>query len=135
MATMTVRAVRKRSDDYFFCCMAILILAIVFIGFAQTYYLAGMFRAHLPTVLIHVHGALMTCWILLFIVQVALVSAKRVDWHMRLGILGMVLAGLIVPIALATLIQTVRHRYAVFGKNLSIVSAGDVLQLSLFAAL
>lgn len=126
---------RARADDVFFVTAALLILAAIFIGFARTYYLAGMLHAHLPTVLIHVHGALMSCWILLFIAQVALVSAKRIAWHMRLGILGMGLAGLIVPIGFATLIQTVRHRYVFFGKNMDTVFAGDVLQLSLFVAL
>ena len=129
-----IRSVRKRTDDYFFCCMALLILAIVFIGFARSYYLAGMLRAHLPTVLIHVHGALMTCWILLFVAQIVLVSAKRIDWHMRLGVAGMVLAGVLVPVALATLIQSVRRR-VVIAFGVDALFAGDVLQLLSFSAL
>jgi len=135
MGNSAAKPSRAHADHVFFATSALLILAVVFIGFARSYYLVGMLRAHLPTVLIHIHGALMSCWVLLFIAQVALVSAKRIDWHMRLGILGMGLAGLIVPIGFATLIQTVRHRYMFFGKNMDLVLAGDVLQLSLFAAL
>jgi hypothetical protein len=37
--------------------MALLILATVFVGFARTYFLAGVFRAPLPSLLVHIHGA------------------------------------------------------------------------------
>jgi hypothetical protein len=57
--------------------MAALMLATVFIGFAPTYYLAGVFQAPLPNRLIHVHGAAFSCWMLLLIVQTSLVSAGR----------------------------------------------------------
>jgi hypothetical protein len=66
--------------------MALLILVFVFTGFARTYYLAGVFRATLPSPLVHLHGALFSFWILLLITQIVLVSADRVDWHMRLGV-------------------------------------------------
>src|SRR5215471_3420735 len=49
---MAIDAIRHRSsrlDNAFFLSMAILILATVFLGFARTYYLAGKFRAPLPT--------------------------------------------------------------------------------------
>ena len=73
-----------------------LILIAVFVGFAHTYYLAGLFRAPLPNLLVHVHGAVFTLWILLFITQTSLVAAGRVDLHRRLGILGVVVACLLV---------------------------------------
>jgi hypothetical protein len=76
--------------------MALLILATVFTGFARTYFLAGVFRAPLPNLLIHIHGAVFSSWILLLIVQIALVSAGRVDIHRRLGLAGFGLACLMV---------------------------------------
>ena len=66
--------------------MALLILASVFVGFARTYYLAGVFGAPLPNKLIHVHGAVFSLWIVLLIVQTSLVTAGRVDLHRRLGV-------------------------------------------------
>mgnify|MGYP000736303116 CR=1 FL=1 len=63
------RVAERRSDRYFFSGMAILILGGVFLGFAQTYFLAGVFRAPLPNWLIHVHGAAFTLWIVLLITQ------------------------------------------------------------------
>ena len=85
-----------RFDDIFFSAMALLMLATVFVGFAPTYYLAGVFHAPLPSTIIHVHGAVFTCWILLLVTQTSLVSAGRVDIHRRLGIAGFLLAFLMV---------------------------------------
>jgi hypothetical protein len=87
---------RSRSDNWFFSGMAFLILVTVFVGFARTYFLAGVFRAHLPAAIIHIHGAAFTCWILLLVAQVSLVSARRVDMHRKLGLAGFGLATLMV---------------------------------------
>jgi len=55
-----------------------------------------MFHAPLPSLIIHLHGAAFTCWILLLVTQTSLVSAGRVDIHRRLGIAGFLLACLMV---------------------------------------
>lgn len=86
----------SRSDHFFFPGMAWLLLIVVFIGFAPTYYLAGAFSATLPSLIIHVHAVVFSCWILLLITQTSLVAAGRVDIHRRLGIFGFVLACLMV---------------------------------------
>ena len=85
-----------RYDHLFFSGMAWLMLATVFIGFARTYYLAGVFRAPLPSLIIHLHGAAFSCWILLLVTQTSLVSAGRVDIHRRLGIAGFLLGCLMI---------------------------------------
>lgn len=81
----------RRFDHFFFSGMALLMLVTVFVGFAPSYYLAGLLRAPLPSPIIHVHGALFSCWILLLVTQTSLVSAGRVDVHRRLGIAGFML--------------------------------------------
>src|SRR2546423_5145787 len=86
----------RRYDHLFFSGMALLIMLTVFVGFAHTYYLAGIFRASLPSTIIHIHGAAFSCWILLLVTQTSLVSAGRVDIHRRLGIAGFLLACLMV---------------------------------------
>jgi len=86
----------RRFDHLFFSGMALLMLVTVFVGFAPTYYLAGVFHAPLPSRIIHVHGAVFSCWILLLLTQTSLVSASRVDIHRRLGIVGFFLACLMV---------------------------------------
>jgi len=86
----------RRYDHLFFSVMAWLMLATVFIGFARTYYLAGVFGAPLPSLIIHLHGAAFSCWILLLVTQTSLVYAGRVDIHRRLGIAGFLLGCLMV---------------------------------------
>lgn len=98
-ATLPRSAARKpgaRYDNYFFSGIAFLILITVFVGFARTYFLAGVFRAPLPNLLIHIHGVVFSSWILLLITQTMLVSAGRVDVHRRLGLFGFGLACLMV---------------------------------------
>jgi len=104
-STMRARAPEsRRFENLFFFSMALLILATVFVGFAKTYFLAGIFRAHLPNLVIHMHGAAFTAWMLLLITQTSLVSGGRVDIHRKLGIAGFCLACLMV--VLGTLAAT-----------------------------
>ena len=68
----------RRYDRYFFAGMVVALLITAFAGFTRTYYLAGLSSAKLPAPIIHVHAVLQTAWILLLLVQMLLVSAKRV---------------------------------------------------------
>src|SRR6516164_4965292 len=61
----------RRFRGSFFSSLAALILVIVFVGFARTYYLAGMVKAPLPNLLIHLHAAVFSSWILLLITQIS----------------------------------------------------------------
>jgi len=100
-------------DRVFYGTMAVAMAVTVFAGFAATYYLrllSGGPKATLSggpfTTLVHVHAALFTTWVCLFIVQTALVASRRVAVHRRLGVAGAVLAGAMVvagtSIAVAT---------------------------------
>ncbi|HLK03919.1 MAG TPA: hypothetical protein VKT53_05720 [Candidatus Acidoferrum sp.] len=80
-----------RYEHLFFSGMSILMLLTAFFGFARSYYLAGIFRAPLPSLIIHIHGAAFTCWILLLVAQTSLVAAGRTDIHRKLGIAGFLL--------------------------------------------
>ena len=92
MATVVIRQTNHRIENLLFSGMAVVILVSVLVGFAPSYYLAGLFKAPLPNLLVHIHGAVFSSWILLLIVQTSLVAADRVDVHRRLGLLGFALA-------------------------------------------
>ena len=95
--TKTVTALPgRRFDHYFFSGTALLMLLCVAVGFGPTYYLAGVFTAPLPSRIIHVHGALFSCWMLMLIAQNSLASAGRVDIHKKLGLFGFGLACMMV---------------------------------------
>ena len=90
-------------DRVFYGTMAVAMGVTVFAGFAATYYLrlvSGGPKATLSggpfTTLVHVHGALFSAWVLLFIVQTALIASRRVAVHRRLGVAGAILAAAMV---------------------------------------
>lgn len=89
-----------RMDRIFFSSMAILFLGIVLFGFAQSYYLAGLvpmprwkhnFAGPHPLI-VHVHGAVLTTWFVLLVVQTTLIARRHVRLHRRLGYAGMAVA-------------------------------------------
>jgi len=83
---ITVRRTRLSFEHRFFLTVAVLFPLITFIGFAPSYYLRPVFRpGGLPSVLVHIHGAAMSLWIILFSVQAYLISSKRIKLHMTLG--------------------------------------------------
>jgi uncharacterized membrane protein YozB (DUF420 family) len=89
---------------------AIAICALVGTGFWPSYFSKLLSSPSEPlTILVHVHGVLMTAWMSLFLVQVALVAAGRVDLHRRLGVWGFALLVLIVVVAVpTTIVATIR---------------------------
>jgi hypothetical protein len=107
-----IRATNRNFDNYFFSAMALLILATVFVGFARTYFLAGVLRAPLPSLIIHIHGAVFSSWILLLIAQISLVSAGRVDIHRRLGLAGFGLACLMVTLGVLAASNSLARNFA-----------------------
>jgi len=123
-----------QQDRVFFSGIALLVLIAVSVGFARTYFLAGVFWAKLPSVMVHLHGALFTLWIALLVGQVALVASGRTRWHMRLGIAGVFLAPLMVITGFATLIAAIKRRF-VPPPVLQDIASVDTLLLSLFAFL
>lgn len=94
---------RVGKDRRLYAWVAILFPIIVLAGFARTYYLKGFFgNPALPGLLVHVHGIVMTSWVVLFATQVWLVASRRVKVHQRLGVFGAILATLIVCVGVAT---------------------------------
>jgi hypothetical protein len=111
MATLVAPAVkRKRADDIFFTTLSIVMLLIVLVGFAPSYFLRGAIFAPLPSVLVHLHGAVFTSWIVLFVVQSSLVASGNVRLHRKLGVLGAVIAGMMVVLGILAPFGTLRRR-------------------------
>src|SRR4051812_708315 len=82
------RPVNRTVERLFYSGMAILLCICVYIGFSPTYFRAGMLGARLPSPIIHIHGAVFTLWMLLFVAQAALISARRVKWHRTFGMVA-----------------------------------------------
>ena len=130
-----------RHDRLFYGGMAAALGLTVFAGFARTYYLrlfAGGPKATLTggpfTALVHVHGALFTAWVLLFIVQTALVASRRVAVHRRLGLAGAVLAAAMVVAGTILAIGTAARGAAPPGVDPLAFLAIPIFDMILFAS-
>jgi hypothetical protein len=136
----TYRPVNRTRERLFFAGMALLLAVVVVIGFGHSYFGAGMLRAPLPNVLVHVHAAVFTAWMILFLAQTALISAKRVGWHRTLGVAAYCLAPIMVPLGTITGLDELRRERvfdlaglaSVPGES-AIFFAESILGIALFA--
>jgi len=103
MATIAgVPGDRQAAERKFYTRMALLLVALVFLGFAPSFYLRDIVPPYprpnptLPTSVLF-HGGLFSLWMLVFVAQTQLVAAGRRDLHMKLGVVGMSLALVIIP--------------------------------------
>lgn len=87
--------------------LAVLVLA----GFARSYYLRALLPARHLTPLAHVHGILMTGWIVLFATQALLISKRRVAVHRWLGTAGAALAAVILIVGSLTVAAAIHRRF------------------------
>ena len=107
--------VQRVGGRHHFPLTAILFGIVVFIGFARTYYLKGYFGTPaLPSLIVHVHGLVMTAWVLFFASQVWLIRSNNVALHRRMGIGGVVLAVAVVVVGFFTAIAAGKNGSASF---------------------
>jgi hypothetical protein len=124
------------SDRRFFLTISIVIALVVFAGFAPTYYLRGYYQTEpLPSVFA-IHGAVFSAWVVLFVVQAALVSACRTDIHRKLGVVGGLLAALMVVMGYQAAIAAARRGFSTPGLPPPLVFlAVPIFDLVVFPAL
>lgn len=102
----TLGASRERlAHPRYYAYAAAAAFAVVLAGFARTYYLKLLFDTPALPWILHLHGALMTSWFVLFFAQTYLIASHRVRLHKRLGIFGAVLATTIVIVGVAVALR------------------------------
>lgn len=101
-----------RSDRPLFVAGLLLVLVIVFAGFAPTFYLKGLFGTAPLTNLLLAHGLVMSTWIALLVVQTALVESGRTNLHRRLGVVGAGVAVLLVALGAAAALEAARRGFS-----------------------
>jgi hypothetical protein len=129
-----ILAIGAERRFYVWAALAIALVALT--GFARSYYLKYLFGRPPLSPLIHVHGIVMTLWILLFFIQTRLVAVHRVDLHRLLGVLGAGWAVLVVILGTyATILgverEVLRHHIGPFHFLLGI----NLVNLFVFATL
>jgi hypothetical protein len=105
---MSVTTPRRLQEYHLFPWIPVGLALVVFIGFAQTWFLKPLFGTPGLPLLLHLHGLVMSAWVVLFVVQTRLVAAHRVDLHRRLGIAGAALLVLVPVMGIVTAIHAAK---------------------------
>ena len=113
--------------------MAAVLLVIVAVGFARSFYLRSILNAGHATSLtlpayIVAHGIVLTLWFLLFLGQALLALSGRLHLHRSLGIAGGALAAVVFALSMLVVVRSVV-------RETSLVVIGDMALLILFAIL
>jgi len=129
---------QRRFDRRFYVGASLVFLALVFFAFARSYYLKAFFGTPALSMRVHIHGAVMTGWVLLLVVQSVLVAAHRVQWHRRLGAIGAAWAVLVVILGSTTTLKAaareVRQHTELASTQVTILGL-ELVQMLMFAAL
>lgn len=98
---------RLQSESRFFLIMSIVSVAILFVGFAPSFYLKPLIQAPVPplSTLSFAHGVVGTLWMVLFVTQAVLISNHRPALHRQLGMMGALLFGLMAMLGFWTAIK------------------------------
>jgi len=131
LSTMRARALM------FFPAVSGVLLVVLLVGFAKTFFLRTLFDVPPIPGYLYVHGSVLTAWYVLVFTQTCLVAAQRTDLHRRLGIAAVAVASLVVPISAFVIVRYVPRGFA-RGRTLDFVRGlvvGDSLDLVLFVVL
>lgn len=113
MATKAALAAQR--DRTFYTAVNLYVAFVVFAGFARTYFLAHWFAppARMPSMnpLLHIHAVVFTLWIILTVVQPALIGSGRREIHKTLGWFAAGTAFLVWVLANLVSIQAIKFGY------------------------
>lgn len=128
----------RQSERRYFVGVWLSFATLVAAGFAKSYYLRGLFDVPPLTTLVHVHGAVMTAWVVLLGAQIGLIVARRPAWHRRLGWWGVGVGSLVVALGCAATLtaasREVSGRTAQAPGQLTVLGL-ELTQMLLFATL
>jgi hypothetical protein len=107
---------------------------IAIVGFWPTYFGPLVLGTISQPLLIHLHATVFSGWLVLFLTQVALAASGRVEWHQRLGRIGIAYGVLVVIVGLLTGIVRAAHRSSLGldGDRLLFVAVADMTVFSTF---
>ena len=127
------RRIRSSRPSFFFAAHVVL-LVVVLLGFSPSFYLRSAFHhvTQLPTRL-YVHGAVLTVWFLLTVVQGRLIRTQRLRLHRRFGYVAASYAAVVIVFGtLANLRLIAEIDSPADGEN--IVVWGNFFTLAMFTA-
>jgi len=116
-----------------FAIMALVVIAVIAAGFGPSY-AASLGAPGLPF-WVHLHGAVMTTWVLLFALQTALVRRRSLALHRALGFTSIGLVVVMVPLAIATDLLAIQRDAVPPFFTPAMMFAADLSDIVVFAVL
>ena len=132
---MEIGANRRNDRQRFYFYALVCAALIVFAGFSRTYFLKTIFGTPPLYPLLHAHGIIMTSWFLLFGAQTWLVEAHRTDLHRRLGIIGVLLASIILVVGAAVVTINARDGRVPPGAPVPVIMSLSYVSLLVFGVM
>jgi hypothetical protein len=106
--TSTTLRFKAFVNRYFYFLMSLLLATVVVSGFSRTVN-ESLFHAAPPRpLLLWIHGAVFSSWVVFFIAQSTLVRIRKVSWHRFMGWFGAGLATVMVALGVAIAIVMAR---------------------------
>lgn len=94
----------------FYLILSLLMAAVFVGGFGQTVPDDFTHKPGLP-LLLHVHGAVFTLWVFVFVAQPAFVARGSIRLHRQVGMAGAWLAGLMVVMGVGATVFAIRYKF------------------------
>jgi hypothetical protein len=109
MTSMDLSRPRARTArPPFYLIMSLLMAAVIIGGFSRTVPDDFATPSGLP-LLLQVHGAVFSLWVVLFVAQPAIIMRGSIKLHRRIGYIGAGLAGAMVIMGLAATVFSIRY--------------------------
>lgn len=125
---------RDRASFFYFG-FGLFALAALLLGFSTTYFIPISRRTFDAPWFVHVHGLAATSWVLLLILQAAMVRQNQTRLHRRIGWVGLPIALLIWSGGVATALWGAKRDLPQMGSAATSNLAGTASGLTIFLAL
>lgn len=133
MSVDVARGFGPGTDRRFFLIMSLIVALVIMSGFGPSY-VSSLPPPGLPY-WVHLHGAVMSAWVLLFVVQSWLAGRRAFSLHRRLGWLSIGLVVVMVPLGFVTNAMAVHRGATPPFFTPAMMMAADGLDLCLFVGL
>ena len=132
---MTAARAIKPARSLFFARTALLMLAMVISAFLITYFQALLTGSRVFPAVYHIHGVAYFAWMGLYAWQTHLVATGRTARHRELGLAGIALSALMVPLGVSLAIHAINRRIAAGNPHPFDTTLYNVIDITLFAVL
>ena len=120
----------RAADRWFYPAMALIFTATAVIGFAPNSLAIIAGTRATPPLLVHVHAAAMTTWLVLLVTQSSLIAVRKPHLHRIVGPASFVLAPIMVVIMIALVITTFNSEF--HAAAIGLIQVRRIVLFSLF---